>query len=178
MFRNNVVFVQIALAAALPAPSARASAAVTAATVRKAAPGFSLNDSNGALIRLADYKGRVVLLNFWATWCHGCKLEIPWFMEYQTRYKKRGLAVIGVSMDEDGWKSVEPYLEKKPMNYPVVVGGQDVAKRYGLESMPMTLLIDRDGKIVASHTGVVDKAACENEIRMLLEDAASEPATK
>jgi len=178
MWRNNVVFVGIALAAASLAPSARASAAVAAATVGKVAPGFSVNDSNGAFIRLADYRGRVVLLNFWATWCHGCKLEIPWFMEFQTRYNKRGLEVIGVSMDEDGWKSVKPYLEKKPVNYPVVVGDQDVAKRYGLESMPMTVLIDRDGKIAASHTGVVDKAACENQIRTLLEDAASEPATK
>jgi cytochrome c biogenesis protein CcmG/thiol:disulfide interchange protein DsbE len=117
---------------------------------------------------LSNYKGKVVLLNFWATWCHGCKLEIPWFMEFQKEYKRRGLAVIGVSMDEDGWKSVKPYIREKQLNYRVVIGNADLAKQYGLESMPMTLLIDRHGKIAASHAGVVDREAFASEIRALL----------
>ena len=156
------------LAAVCLASLARIPAAITEAKLRKAAPGFTLKDSTGAPVRLSDYKGKVVLLNFWATWCHGCKLEIPWFMEFESRLKDSGLAVIGVSMDDDGWKSVKPYLELKKLNYPVVIGNQALAKQYGLASMPMTVLIDRNGKIAALHTGVVDKAACEGEIQQLL----------
>jgi peroxiredoxin len=156
------------LAAVCLVSLSRVPAAITETKLRKAAPGFTLTDSTGAPVRLSDYKGKVVLLNFWATWCHGCKLEIPWFMEFESRFKDSGLVVIGVSMDDDGWKSVKPYLELKKMNYPVVIGSENLAKQYGLASMPMTVLIDREGKIAALHTGVVDKAACEDEIGKLL----------
>ena len=77
---------------------------------RKPAANFTLADANGAKVALADYKGKVVLLNFWATWCGPCKVEIPWFVEFNKTYKDRGLAVVGVSLDDDGWKSVKPYL--------------------------------------------------------------------
>ena len=162
------VFTAMALAAVCLASLARIPAAISPANLRKAAPGFTLSDSTGAPVRLSDYKGKVVLLNFWATWCHGCKLEIPWFVEFESRFKDSGLAVIGVSMDADGWKSVKPYLKEKKLNYPVVIGSEGLANQYGLTSMPMTALIDRQGKIAALHTGVVDKAACEGEIRQLL----------
>lgn len=132
------------------------------------APEFRLLDSRGKRLALSAYKGKVVLLNFWATWCHGCQLEIPWFMEFESTYRDHGLAVIGVSMDSDGWKSVKPYLAKKKLNYPVVIGSEQLANRYGLDAMPMTVLIDRAGKIVQTHSGVVDKAACEHEIVELL----------
>src|SRR6202161_2807585 len=72
------------------------------------APDFTVKDATGASFHLSDYKGKVVLLNFWATWCGPCQIEIPWFMEFNKTYKARGLAVVGVSMDEDGWKSVKP----------------------------------------------------------------------
>jgi thiol-disulfide isomerase/thioredoxin len=121
---------------------------------------------------LSKYKGKVVLLNFWATWCHGCKLEIPWFMEFQKKYKYSGLAVIGVAMDEDGWKSVKPYIKEKKINYRVVIGNEDLAKQYGVAAMPVTLLIDRQGKIGGSHAGVVDRAGFESEIRALIEGRA------
>jgi peroxiredoxin len=111
-------------------------AAITAANLRKSAPGFTLDDAKGAAVKLSDYKDRVVVLDFWATWCGGCNVEIPWYLEFANKYKGSGLAVIGVSMDDDGWKSVKPFLEKTKLNYPVVIGNQDLAKRYGLESMP------------------------------------------
>jgi cytochrome c biogenesis protein CcmG/thiol:disulfide interchange protein DsbE len=98
-------------------------------------------------------------------------------MEFRDKYKDRGLTVIGVSMDEDGWKSVQPFLEEHKLNYPVVIGSQDVAKLYGgVTALPMTLLIDRDGKIADSHVGMVDKAAFEGEIQTLLQDGAKKPA--
>ena len=144
---------------------------------RKPAPNFILTDAKGDTINLSTYKGKVVLLDFWATWCGGCKTEIPWYMEFDAKYRNRGLAVIGVSMDEDGWKSVKPFLalDKDPetgghtaMKYPVVIGSDSLAKQYNLTSMPMTLLIDRGGRIAVSHTGLVEKDDWENKIQSLL----------
>jgi peroxiredoxin len=144
---------------------------------RKTAPGFSLADANGKPIDLSDYRGKVVLLDFWATWCGGCKLEIPWYMEFDKKYRQQGLAVIGVSMDEDGWTAVKPFLARKTdpetggntaMKYAVVIGSDQLAKEYNLTSMPMTLLIDRQGKIALSHTGVVNKSDFEGHILQLL----------
>lgn len=167
----------VALVAASLASPVTTPAAITANDSRKAAPDFTLADSKGAPVRLSGYKGRVVLLDFWATWCGGCKVEIPWYMEFQNKYEDRGFVVIGVSMDEDGWKSVRPFLEEHKLNYPVVIGSQEVAELYGgITSMPMTLLIDRDGKIADSHVGMVDKAAFEGEIQALLQDGAKNSA--
>src|SRR5258708_3616853 len=167
----------IVLAAGLLASHAGQTIAITPPDTRKTAPDFNLRDSRGASITLSRYKGRVVLLDFWATWCTGCKVEIPWYMEFQTKYKHDGLSVIGVSMDEDGWKSVKPFLKEHPISYSVVIGNPDLAKLYGVDSMPMTLLIDRDGRIAASHVGMVDKGAFEGEIQVLLkEDAAKRAA--
>jgi peroxiredoxin len=144
---------------------------------RKIAPGFSLTGADGKALNLADYRGKVILLDFWATWCGGCKLEIPWYMEFDQKYRRQGLAVIGVSMDEDGWKAVRPFLaqERDPetggktaMKYPVVIGNDALGKEYNLTSMPMTLLIDRKGKIALSHTGVVNKVDFEGHILQLL----------
>jgi cytochrome c biogenesis protein CcmG/thiol:disulfide interchange protein DsbE len=172
------LFARIALVAACFVLPVRAPTDLTAASSRKAAPDFTLSDSKGTSVKLSAYKGKVVLLDFWATWCGGCKVEIPWYMEFQSKYKDSGLSVIGVSMDEDGWKSVKPFLEKNPMNYSVVVGNPELAKLYGVDSMPMTLLIDRDGKIGASHVGMVDKDAFEGEIQILLKESATKRAAK
>jgi peroxiredoxin len=165
-------FVGIVLTTLCLALPARAPADLTGVNSRKIAPDFTLSDSKGASVKLSDYKGQVVLLDFWATWCGGCKVEIPWYMEFQNKYKASGLSVIGVSMDDDGWKSVKPFLEKQPVNYPVVIGNPELAKRYMVDAMPMTLLIDREGKIADSHVGMVDKDAFEGEIRALLQDSA------
>jgi peroxiredoxin len=150
----------------------------TTASSRKAAPDFILSGSKGAPVKLSAYQGKVVLLDFWATWCEGCKVEIPWYMDFQKKYKKIGLAVVGVSMDEDGWKSVTPFLKAKKVNYPVVVGDWDLAGRFGITALPVTLLIDRDGKIADLHTGMVDKDAFESEIQILLKESSSKKSDK
>lgn len=152
--------------------SARVPAAAAPDESRKAAPEFALTDSKGASLKLSDYKGKVVLLDFWATWCYGCGLEIPWFVDYQKKYKDSGLAVVGVSMDDDGWSVVKPFIEAKEINYAVVLGNQDMAKLYKVQSMPVTFLIDREGKIAASYFGMVDRAGCEAKIQSLLKDEA------
>jgi peroxiredoxin len=174
----------VALAAALfvvcalsPAKVPAAPTPAGVADARRAAPNFSLDDAKGATVKLSDYKGKVVLLDFWATWCYGCGLEIPWFIDYQNKYKDSGLAVIGVSMDDDGWKVVKPFIEEKKMNYAVVLGNADLAKLYNVDNMPVTVLIDREGKIAESYFGIVDRAACEAKIQSLLKDEAK-PAAK
>jgi len=141
------------------------------ATVRpsQSAPDFSLEDNNGARIRLSEYKGKVVLLNFWATWCPPCKAEIPWFEEFQRTYANQGLVVIGISMDEDGWKVVRPYMQAAKINYRVAIGDDALAQKFGgVESLPETLLIDREGSVVARHVGIVSKSDYESEILHLL----------
>jgi peroxiredoxin len=137
---------------------------------RKPAPDFALTDANGTRIALSGYKGRVVLLDFWATWCTGCKVEIPWYMEFQEKYARRGLASIGVAMDVEGWSVVKPYLDVHPINYPVVLGNPDLVKPYDITNMPVTLLIDRQGRIAEAHAGMVDKDAWEQDIQHLLKE--------
>lgn len=145
-------------------------------TSRKQAPNFTVNDSKGMPVSLADYKGKMVLLNFWATWCHGCVQEMPWFMEFQDKYRGKGLVVIGVSMDDDGWKSVTPFVQEKKVNYRVVIDDKKMSAEYGLGAMPMTVLIDRDGRIADKYEGVVDREACEKQIRSLLAENVSNSA--
>lgn len=146
------------------------SARVGNAKDRRSAPDFALTDAAGSSVRLSGYKGKVVLLNFWATWCGPCKIEIPWFVEFERTYGSRGFAVLGVSLDEDGWASVRPYIEQKKVNYRVVVDDGAIAKQFGgVESLPTTLLIDRDGKIAAEHVGLTSKSTYQDQIAQLLE---------
>lgn len=146
------------------------SADLTTGAARQTAPDFKVQDSGGNTVRLSALRGQVVLLDFWATWCSPCKLEIPWFMEFQTTHGSKGFAAVGVAMDDEGWENVKPYLEEHPINYPIVVGDLPLAKRYGVMALPVTLLIDRKGKIAARHNGLVDRAAVEIEIQKLLQE--------
>ena len=133
------------------------------------APEFTLRDSTGANVHLSDYKGKVVLLNFWATWCGPCNIEIPWFIDLERKYQGRGFAVLGVSMDDEGWKVVKPFIEMKKINYPVLLGSDEISRLYGdIESLPTTLLIDREDKIASLYTGVVSRDIYEREISQLL----------
>lgn len=137
---------------------------------RKAAPDFTLQDANGASVKLSDYRGKVVLLNFWATWCGPCGVEIPWFVEFEQEYKSKGLEVVGVSMDEEGWSAVKPYVAEHKLNYRVLLGTDSVSQLYGgVESLPTTFIIDRDGKFAFSpHIGLAGKNEYLNEIQTLL----------
>jgi peroxiredoxin len=141
---------------------------------RQEAPDFELKDINGKTVKLSDYQGQVVLLNFWATWCGPCKLEIPWFVEFEKKNRDKGFAVLGISMDEDGWDAVRPYLEMARVNYRVMMGDDTTAMLYGgVESLPTTFLIDRAGKIASIHIGLVGKADYESDIESLLAQDAS-----
>ncbi|MGA2182483.1 MAG: TlpA disulfide reductase family protein [Bryobacteraceae bacterium] len=137
---------------------------------RKLAPDFTLKDSNGATVRLSDYRGKVVLLDFWATWCTPCQVEIPWFMEFEQSLKGKGFAVVGVSMDEDGWDVVKPYIQRRRINYRILLGDDHTGQLYGgVESLPMTFLLDRQGRVAAVHIGLAnDKDGFLHEITELL----------
>ncbi len=156
-------------ASAAIAGQANISAELQPIPQRKLAPEFTLTDASGKTAHLADYRGKVVLLDFWATWCGGCKKEIPWFMEFHKTYESKGLAVVGVSLDDGGWKVLKPWLDAHPIPYRIVLGDEAMAKRYSIESMPDTFLIDQQGRVAAAYrAGVVDQKNIETNIKTLL----------
>jgi peroxiredoxin len=162
------LFVALALLASAAAPL---SAEVIKPSARKPAPDFSLPGRDGKPVRLSSQKGKVVLLDFWATWCAGCKIEIPWFIEFDKAYRAKGLMSIGVSMDDEGWKTIEPYLKKNPISYTIVAGNFEASDPYGVTALPVTVLIDRAGRVAAKHVGVVQKRAFEAELKQLLAES-------
>jgi cytochrome c biogenesis protein CcmG/thiol:disulfide interchange protein DsbE len=137
---------------------------------RHEAPEFALKDADGKLVHLSDYKGKVVLLDFWATWCGPCKIEIPWFMELQRAKKDKGFEVLGVAMDDEGWETVKPFLADLGVNYRVVMGNDRTAQLYGgVDALPTTFLIDRAGKIAAVHVGLASKKDIVDGVEQLLQ---------
>jgi cytochrome c biogenesis protein CcmG/thiol:disulfide interchange protein DsbE len=135
------------------------------------APSFVLKDSAGKPIKLAALKGRVVLLNFWATWCAPCRVEMPWFEEFSKKYQDKGLAVLGVSLDDGGWKAIQPVVGKLQVTYPIVLGDDKVSKSYGLgDLLPATFLVDRTGKIREVKEGFGNKEEFESKIEKLLRE--------
>lgn len=135
---------------------------------RALAPDFTLPQPGGQSLTLSSYRGKVVLLDFWATWCYPCREEIPHFVEFQQKYGDRGLQVIGVSMD-DSPQPVPAFYQQFHMNYPVVMGNAKIGESYGgLLGLPITFLLDRDGRITAKHIGATDAAVFEKEIQRLL----------
>ena len=135
----------------------------------KEAPAWELKDVDGKTVKSSDFKGKVVLLDFWATWCGPCRAEIPSFIALQDKYRKDGLVVVGVSLDEEGPSVVKPFMKRNKINYPIVMADTRIADLFGgVEGIPTTFVIDRDGKIAAKHVGLTSKSAFEKEIKPLL----------
>ncbi len=133
------------------------------------APAWKLQDLDGKTVQLSDFKGKVVVLDFWATWCPPCRAEIPDFIALQNQYRDKGLVVVGVSLDQGGPGVVSSFAKSQGMNYPVVMGTDDVAALYGdIQAIPTTFVIDRSGKVVAKHEGETDKATFAGEITKAL----------
>jgi peroxiredoxin len=154
-----------------------AHATVVPQASRQAAPAFQLADSSGTSKRVTDYRGKVVLLNFWATACGGCKLEIPWLIELESAHKSDSFTVVGVSMDTsyegsrsagEAWSKVKPFVVDHKLNYPVLMGDAMLITSYKLGAVPATYLIDKQGRIAATYSGVIDKSDVDSNINKLL----------
>jgi len=162
--------------ASVPRDAAEAAGAAPDAAVvcdgkaKSANLNFTLKDENNRNVKLADYKGKVIVLDFWATWCGPCKIEIPAFIDLQNKYGARGLQTIGISIDDKA-DQLKPFVADYKMNYPVLQGldRDDVQDAYGpMFGIPHTVVIGRDGKICRKHPGMTGKDVFEREIKALL----------
>jgi len=143
-----------------------------AALVRKPAPQFVRTDLNRQPVDLSAYRGHVVLLNFWATWCAPCQIEIPRFVQWQDTYGAQGLQIVGVSMDDESGPVIA-LTRKRHVNYPMIMGDVELGRMYGgVLGLPVTFLIDRQGNIAAVYKGQTSLPAMEREIRRLLSAGA------
>jgi peroxiredoxin len=154
-------------------------AALQARAGRQLAPAFHLRDSTGKTKRNADYRGKVLLLDFWATECGGCMQEIPAFIDLQKSYRDTGLASVGISMDilyenlksaGEAWQRVKPFVKAEHLNYAVLMGDDRVSKAYDVQAMPVTYLIDKTGRMAATYVGIVDRGDLEANIKALLKE--------
>lgn len=149
--------------------SAKASNRVTSDNNYPVAPGFTLKDLNGDDLSLSDYRGKVVFVNFWATWCPPCRAEIPSFIELVDQYGKDGFEVIGIGVDPRDFSKVPGFVQQYNINYPVVYANGEVVTAYGgIESIPTTFVVDRNGRIVEKIVGSRPKNAFESIITGLL----------
>lgn len=135
----------------------------------KPAPDFSLASLDGSTLKLSDYRGKAVLLNFWATWCEPCKIEMPWFVDLQKKYGPQGLQILGVAMDDASNKEISDFARKMGVNYPIMIGKEAVGDQYGgLPYLPSTFYIDRDGKVVERVYGLISRSEMETHIQKAL----------
>ena len=147
----------------------------------KPAPAFGLPDVSGKKISLASYRGKALLINFWATWCAPCKIETPWLVELRNQYAPQGFEVIGISSegddlkedDKDGWAqdrtAIQDFVQKEHIDYPILMNGDSISKPYGgLDELPTSFFVDRNGKVVATQMGLTSKDDIEAKIKKAL----------
>jgi peroxiredoxin len=135
----------------------------------KPAPDFTLHTLDGRTVHLSDFRGKGVLLNFWATWCQPCKIEMPWFAELQKQYGPQGLQIVGVAMDDAGPKEIGKFAQDLGVNYPILVGEESVGDAYGgLPFLPATFYIGRDGKVLEKVFGLKGRGEIEDNIKKAL----------
>ncbi len=140
--------------------------------VGKAAPDFALESLEGKTVRLSDFRGKAVLLNFWATWCEPCKIEMPWFAEMQRQYGPQGLQIIGIAMDDSDKDTIAKFAKDLGVNYPVLLGKEGVGDRYGgVPYLPNSFYIDRAGTVVEHVAGLKDRAEIDGFIQKALSHA-------
>ena len=137
--------------------------------IGKKAPEITRTDLQGKHLDLASYRGKVILLNFWATWCGPCKLEMPWLIDLQKQYAPQGFTVLGVSEDDGSPKDVASFAQKMGVDYPILMGNTAISHAYGgIDYLPTTFYIDRSGKVAVEVGGIVSKAEIEANIQKIL----------
>lgn len=175
MNRNTVVLIVVILAVTLMLIGGRylnqrggmagGTGSLAGADIEgKPAPDFELKALDGKMVKLADLRGKAVLLNFWATWCGPCKVEMPWFVELQNKYGAQGLQVVGIAMEDDQGP-VEEFTKQIGVNYTILMGKNAVGDAYSVVGLPTTYYIDRSGKIVARHIGLVSLSEIEKHVQ-------------
>ena len=133
------------------------------------APDFELASLDGRKVKLSDYRGKAVLLNFWATWCSPCKVEMPWFVDLQKKYGNDGLVVLGVAMDDSDNAKIAQFASEMGVNYPILLGTDKVSDQYGnVQFLPTTFYIDREGRIIGKGTGLLGRGEIEQNIQKAL----------
>ena len=160
--------VTLALAAGCAKRGTEGKAARTGA-VGTEAPEFALPDLEGKVVKTSDLRGKVVILDFWATWCPPCRQEVPHFVALHSKYRDQGLAIVGLSLDKGGVQDVKPFAEEYNVNYMMLIANDETARDYGgITGIPTTFVIDKDGKIVKRFMGYTDPEVFEETIRPLL----------
>jgi len=139
-------------------------------------PEFVLPDLDGNDVSLADYKGKVVVLDLWATWCPPCRQEIPFLVSLYEEYKDQGLVVVCVGLDQGGASVIAPFVEQNEVTYPILVGDQSISQSYNVSGIPMTLMIDRDGRVASKDVGFAP--TMEGQMRARVEELLSRQATE
>ncbi len=143
------------------------------------APDFELTSLEGRQVKLSEYRGKAVLLNFWATWCSPCKIEMPWFIELQKQYGPKGLQVLGIAMDDSGTAEIDKFAKSMGVDYPVLLGKEAVGQAYGgVQYLPTTFYIDRQGRIVDRVFGLISESEIKQDIEKALNNAAPGPRTR
>jgi len=173
--RNSLVWIVVIVAVSVmlvAAPYLARRAGVAKSPSRQAeikgqpAPEFALESLDGKTVRLSDFRGKAVLVNFWATWCQPCKIEMPWFEEMQKQYGPNGFQVLGIAMDDASKEDIAKFAKDMDVNYPILVGKEAVGDAYGgVQFLPSSFFIDRDGKVVDRVFGLKSRSEIEDDIK-------------
>ena len=184
--RNVIVLVVVIVAVALmlwvgvrQSRSGRSALAIPGSEMEigKAAPDFELSTLDGKAVHLSDFRGKAVVLNFWATWCDPCKVEMPWLVDLQKQYGPQGLQIVGVAMDDSGKDAIQKFAQQMGVNYVVLQGKNAVGDAYGATGYPTTVYIDRNGKVLNHILGLVSKSEIEDNIKHALAGGESQAAS-
>ena len=156
----------------------RANGAAKGQLIGNLAPDFELQTLDGKNFKLSDLRGKAVLLNFWATYCGPCKIEMPWFVELQKEYGPQGFQIVGVANDDAGSEDIAKFAKEMGVNYPILIGKDSVSDSYKVSVLPTTFFLDRDGKLIAREFGLVSRSVFVDHIKKAMSQGQAVQAHK
>jgi thiol-disulfide isomerase/thioredoxin len=156
----------------------RANGSAKGQLIGNVAPDFVLQTLDGKNLKLSDFRGRAVLLNFWATYCGPCKIEMPWFVELQKEYGPQGFQIVGVANDDASTEDIAKFAKEMGINYPILIGKDSVSDRYNVSVLPTTFFLDRDGKLIAREFGLVSRSVFVDHIKKAMSQGQAVQAQK